>query len=85
VITREDASRIAQQAAIERKLGAAIAQVLRLEEMEFRRPSIYNHSLDGCWIAYVEHTSFQMQASTIVVINDQTGAVVYAGSANDEG
>jgi hypothetical protein len=39
-----------------------------------------------CWIAYVQRAGPPMiRSSTVVLIDQETGAVLYAGSACDEG
>jgi hypothetical protein len=55
-----------------------------------RRPGICNlptEMLRRCWIAYAgqpEH-SFMLASSDIIVVAQETGEVVFCGSANDEG
>jgi hypothetical protein len=55
-----------------------------------RRSGICNlptEMLRRCWIAYAgqpEH-SFMLASSDIIVVAQETGEVVFCGSANDEG
>jgi hypothetical protein len=84
---RERARRVAQQYLTthpELGQGLAIRDVYSLEEIDFRRPAIYAQ-LENCWIAYVERPHSGLVSSMIVVVSKNSGEVVYAGSANDEG
>lgn len=84
-ISREEAGRIAEAAAVARKIGFGVRHVYRLDEIPFRRPLLWNVDLEHCWIAYIERGNHDLRASTIVVLDEETGVVRYAGSANDEG
>jgi hypothetical protein len=61
-----------------------------LEEFMVRRPCIRGlptETLRRCWIAYAGRpTDYCMVASSdIVVVAQETGQVIFAGSANDKG
>jgi hypothetical protein len=62
-----------------------IRSVVRFEELQGRAPSLYGTPLEGCWIVYLKMPLRGLQSSTILVIDDATGALKYSGSAFDEG
>jgi len=65
-----------------------IRDVLRWEEITSRKPSMYMVrpvSLHDCWICYLEPKGMMLTSSEIIVVARETGEVVYAGSASDEG
>ena len=77
-----------QAAAHVRESNSRIATVYAWREIPGRLPSIYWTSatpLEDCWIAYLESEGFALVSSTIVVIDPIDGAVLYFGSASDEG
>jgi len=52
------------------------------------KPSLYLTRpvrLEDCWVCYLEPRPMMLASSEIVVASRETGEVVYAGSANDEG
>lgn len=86
MISRERATEIAREVIRDNALGAGVRQTLLLSEMRFRAPSVYGVDLSKCWIAYAETANNAMiSSSTIVAIDRDAGAVVYKGSAYDEG
>jgi len=88
MVSRKEACKIAKEDALAHRLGFAIRQVARLDELAFCAPNVYlaASALENCWIAYVDDPSPPgLVSSTVVVIDRETGAVVYRGSANDEG
>jgi hypothetical protein len=67
-----------------------IFTIPELEEFMIRRPRVDglpSERLRRCWIAYAKRpASYCMVASSdIIVVGQETGEVVFAGSANDEG
>lgn len=85
-IASDDARRIAE--AYLRSQGSprtTIRDVYSIDEIPFRRPAAYGVSLENCWIAYVASLDDAIRSSYIVAIDRSSGAVVYAGSAHDEG
>jgi hypothetical protein len=65
----------------------AIREFYSLEEIPGRLPNLYGLKmpLQDCWIAYVNQPLIGLRAATIILINKESGDVVYYGSANDEG
>ena len=90
VISRSEAFEIANKYVKTCPLeeGVGIRKILSIEEIG-RRPCIYNYSdekMKNYWIAYVNIPSKEMiSSSTILLISKETGEIIYAGSANDEG
>ncbi len=86
MISREQAADIARTAALNSQLGFEIDKVVTPEEITWAPPRLYGVSLSNCWIVYLESLApLALCASTIVVINRDSGKIVYRGSANDEG
>jgi hypothetical protein len=86
VITREDALRIGATEIVARGLGSGARDAVLLSEMSGRIPAVYVLSDFGdCWIVYAERPMKGLFSSEIVVLSSETGAVLYSGSANDEG
>ena len=86
MISRKQAAAIARAEAITKGLGTDLSEVLKPSEITFAPPRLYGIDLSGCWIAYfTSEFPFRICASTIVVIDQETGRIVYTGSANDEG
>jgi hypothetical protein len=61
-----------------------------LEEFMIRRPCIYGlrpETLLRCWVAYAKRPASYcaLASSDIVVVAQETGEVLFSGSANDEG
>lgn len=68
--------------------GNGIEGVYSLEELKGRRLVVRPWSLDlsHCWIAYVARPfTGMLYSSDVIVVDKETGAVLYAGSAHDEG
>jgi hypothetical protein len=67
---------------------AQIREVLGWDEIALRKPSPYTAQpihLAEAWICYVRLEAMQLGSSEIVIVSRETGDVVYAGSASDEG
>lgn len=85
-ITRSEAFEIATKYNAEHRIGVRVREVLLLEELQFREPSLYGVSLDDCWIAYVERDGPpRLIESLIIAIDSNDGTIRYAGGASDEG
>lgn len=85
MLSREQAAVIAREEAINRQIGFEVTRVVAPEEITYPT-MLYNTSLDNCWIAYLKPLrGFFIESSMIVVIDQSTGNVRYAGSAHDEG
>ena len=70
-------------------MGRTLSEVRDLADparQGVRAPCVYNLDLSNSWIAYLAPPPgrFGLFSSDIVVIDKATGAVGYAGSANDE-
>ena len=89
MITREQAFEIADEVRREHMLGWSVTRVNTWEELGTGTPTLYfTGDMTGraLWIADMEPLNqFMLQSSMIVVIDRETGEVVYHGSANDEG
>lgn len=92
VWNRDDAERIARGhlAPSGIAISNAVFTVRTLAEVG-RPPAIYapeslHRSLAGSWLVYVSDGNSQiLKSSWLVVISKADGAVLYSGSANDEG
>ncbi|MBS0565779.1 MAG: hypothetical protein JSS59_00005 [Proteobacteria bacterium] len=91
MISREQATQIAEAEALAHQLGERVDRVVLFDEITWREPCLpYFFSpapdLPQCWIAYIEPSGRpSIRASTIVAVHRETGEVVYRGSAGDEG
>lgn len=86
MISREQAAEIAKVDAMAHGLGNVVSSVETLDEIVSRKPVPFDVSLDGCWIAYIKNPLLaELCSSIIVVVDRNSGIVVYRGSANDEG
>ena len=86
MLTRKQAADVARVDAQKHQLGFRVRQVLSLDELEGRAPNLYGVSLAGCWVAYIEPVGPPgLFSSTIIVMDQASGRVMYCGSANDEG
>jgi hypothetical protein len=85
MITHEVVLRIAEEEIRVRGLGTGVRHVYLWNDIPFRKPSVYGPDLSNCWIAYVERPLRGLESSVIVAIDRDSGAVVCAGGANDEG
>jgi hypothetical protein len=66
--------------------ATGIGRVLRWDEPGVRLPTIYGRSpFARCWIGYLEMPVRGLVSSTILIIDDATGDLLYTGSAYDEG
>lgn len=85
-IDRAEAVRIGAAEIAAKGLGSGAREALLLEELGYRPPLLYNGpDLAGCWIVYATRPSTGLRSSTIVLVSRTTGAVLYSGSAHDEG
>jgi hypothetical protein len=69
-------------------MGRTVAEVVELEELDARGsrgPLLYQVNPSDCWIAYLTPLGVGLGPTDILLIDKKTGAVRYAGSANDEG
>jgi hypothetical protein len=86
MISHEQATAIAVADASRYRLGVGVQDVLRLEDIQGRRPMVYPEDLANCWIAYIETGAPPtLRSRTIVAIDGESGRVVYRGSAHDRG
>lgn len=86
MISREAALTIAKAHAMSNGLGRGISQVLLPEEITWRKPRLYNVELNNCWVAYVDKLYLGgLESSVVIIVNRDSGAVVFAGDASDEG
>jgi len=86
MIDRESAQAIAETYLRGVGWGYGISTVRLLAEVG-RGPTLYNGpDLSRCWLAYVDmRESPWLGPSTVILIDQETGEVLYAGGANDEG
>lgn len=86
MISRDRAREVAESVVVTQKLGSGVHNVVSVEEILGRAPSIYGApNLVGVWVAYVARELVGLRASSVVLVSKSTGDVVYAGSAKDEG
>lgn len=62
-----------------------IRTVVDWDEITWRKPQVFNRPLEGCWIVYVDRIGHGLWSSTILLISQKSGEIVYAGTAEDEG
>ena len=90
-VTREQAVRIATEhlGRVPEFVSARIRRVVAWEEMTWRRPSIFNAPLgiERSWVGYLDFPNEPMmiRSSRIIIVSRETGAVLFAGDADDEG
>ncbi len=86
MITRTEAHRIAEHEIISRGLGTGVSHLALGDQLSWRPPSLYNQpDLRTCWIANAERPFRGLEQSYILLIDRESGAVLYGGGANDEG
>lgn len=86
MITRQEALRLGAEAIRANGLGSGARSALLVDELTSRPPLLYNDpDLSEVWIVYAERPVTGLRSSAIVLLSRATGAVLYAGSANDEG
>jgi hypothetical protein len=89
--SREDARRIAVEYLAQQRTACgtgAVREVVAWDEITWRRPTPYGAPpLAGSWICYVEESGEppMLRSSMIVAVCRDTGRVLYAGGAADEG
>jgi hypothetical protein len=87
MIGSEDARRIAEQF-LAQKAGHCVSSVYAYDEVPGRKPLVYWPSatpLKETWIAYVDRFYSGPSSCEIVVVSMRDGAILYHGSAFDEG
>ena len=85
MISREQARAIGESAALAHGVGSGVHDVQDATQAPGRL-NIYNHpDLSRCWLAYVDRPLIGLCSSVVILIDKESGAVLYAGSANDEG
>jgi hypothetical protein len=85
VISRDRARAIGESAALAHRLGSGVHDVQDASQATGRL-NIYNRpDLSRCWLAYVDAPFVGLVSAVVILIDKETGAVLYAGSANDEG
>ena len=85
-ISREQATEIARLDAIAHGLGTHVEAVLLPDEITSSLPRLYGVSIENCWVAYIRQPGpLALCASTVVVVDRESGSVRGRGSANDEG
>ena len=87
-MTRDEARRIASDYLRQRGRDVGIRHVLLWDEITFRKPAPYFSGSvrpEDCWVCYLESQGWMLASSEIVLVARETGEVVYAGSASDEG
>ncbi len=86
-ISRAEALRIAKAClrGDEIRQGFGIQGVSSGDEAAGLMPYGLSVPLEKCWIAYVQEPVLALRSSTIILINKDSGRVVFSGSANDEG
>ena len=88
MISRDQAREIAEREIIARGLGTGVKTVYRPDELDGRAlRNIYytGPALRQWWVAYAARPFIGLMSSNVVLIDRENGAVLYAGSANDEG
>ena len=87
-MTRDEARQIASDYLRQRGRDVRIRHVLLWDEITVRKPAPYFTSPvrpEDCWVCYLESQVMMLASSEIVLVTRDTGEVVYAGSASDEG
>ena len=85
-VSRDTARDIAENHVLANGLGRGISKVLLLEEITWRKPSVYGVELKNCWVAYVEEFHFAgLKSSVVVLVDRESGTVIFGGDAGDEG
>jgi len=79
MITLEQAIAIAEQKAIELKLGFEISHVISYDDIQSPRPIIYGADISNCWVAYVAPEVYRVGLSKIIAIDRESGVVVAHG------
>lgn len=86
MVNREEARRIAEGEVKHRRLSSGIEDIFSLEEFPRRAPLIYGGpDLRRCWIAYATRSGHDLKSGTIVLVDRESGEVLYSGSTFDEG
>jgi hypothetical protein len=88
VTSRDAALQIASKHLRQHGRHAQIGAVLDWDEITWRKPAPYTVRpipLAECWICYVRPDAVRLASSEIVAVSRETGDVLYASSASDEG
>jgi hypothetical protein len=89
MVDREEARRLAEYEIQHGRLRPRARSVHSAEELKGWQPILYQFpepDLTRCWIAFVEQLDVsRLGSSTIILIDRETGAAAYTGSAHDEG
>lgn len=86
MISREAAREIGKADAIAHGLGFAALDVRCLDEIKAAKPILYGVNLEDAWVVYIEQVGpLALQPSVIVVVDRESGSILYRGSAHDEG
>ena len=88
MVSREQARVIAEAAISSDAELTGISQVLSWEEVDSRKPISPFVDVDwqNCWVAYATYRNWAiLRSSTVVAVHKMSGAVLYQGSASDEG
>ena len=80
MITLEQAIAIAEQKAIELKLGFEISHVISYDDIKHYKPKPYGLDITNCWIAYVDTKELVLDKSTYIAIDRNSGLVVTYGT-----
>ena len=85
-VSRDNARDLAENHVLSNGLGRGISKVLLPEEITGRKPNVYGVELKNCWVAYVEEFQFAgLKSSVVVLVDLESGTVVFGGDAGDEG
>ena len=74
MISRDEAFRIAEDAARAKGIGPRVWNICPFEELPVARPRLCGVDLDHRWIAYIEQPNIGFQSSPIVAVHRDTGA-----------
>ena len=88
MVTRHEALRIAEEFLARDPVphsGRRIRDVFGVDELPIREPTLYGIDVARCWIAYIDRPLRGIMSSEVVLVSKDSGEIVYAGSANDEG
>lgn len=84
-ISREDAKSIAETFITSNGFGRGVNKVLLPEEYSGRLPYLSGVEIDNCWMAFVEKEVFGLESSHVVLVDRESGEIVFSGRVSDEG